>query len=177
MKKKKLFSPDYLLMVKMKKSSAITSFVLGIIAFLLSWTGLLAFVLSVIAISKAKRAKGIRSQPHRVFRIIGLILGILALISSIVIVIATPFIIAALVAGGVTIVGVGAIGGIAWAIVSYGPMLLDTLYNFLNETLVANFGLDISSIEQIIQQLKEYIQSLSEMMSSVSGETTSLLLL
>lgn len=68
-----------------QKKAAMTSFIMGIIAFVLGgwFCGLLGIILGAIAMSKAKKAKGVAVNPSKIFRIIGLVLGILGLVGGI----------------------------------------------------------------------------------------------
>ena len=68
-----------------QKKAAMTSFIMGIIAFVLGgwFFGLLGIILGAIAMSKAKKAKGVAVNPSKIFRIIGLVLGILGLVGGI----------------------------------------------------------------------------------------------
>ena len=168
---------------KRLKGSAIASFVVGLIALLLTWTGLLAFILSVISISKFKRSKGVPTTAPKVLRIIGLVFGILALIGSLVVTIVTPIIIISIILGGTIITGLAILGGIVagavYAITTFGPMLvsyLTGLYDTVN-SYATQFGIDISSAQQIIEYIQSIINSVSEMTQAIPMETTSLMVL
>lgn len=172
-KKQAVRRAQYLEAIKPLQSASVASFVLGLISFFLAWTGLLGFILSVIAISKAKRSKGVPTNPHKAFRIIGLILGILSLLSSLFFMIGVPIIILSTI----TLAGLGAIGAGIWALITYGPMLLDMAYDWINNLMMSTFGMDISGIQQLIESIKQFIEQIQNMMSSVSGGETALLLL
>ena len=159
--------------IKPMQSASIASFVLGIISFILAWTGLLGFILSIIAISKAKRSKEVPTNPHKAFRIVGLILGILSLLASLFFMIGVPIIILSTI----TLAGLGAVGAGIWAVITYGPQIMDTAYNAANDFLQANLGMDIEGIKGLIESIKQFIEQIQNMTSSVSGGETALLVL
>ena len=86
-----------------QKKAALAAFILGIIAFVIgSWFGgLLGIILGAIAIGKAKKAKGIEVNPSKIFRLIGLILGIIGLVFGILDLLFCIFVLPVLILGGV----------------------------------------------------------------------------
>ena len=69
-----------------QKKASLGAFILGILAFVIgSWFfGLLGIILGAIAMSKAKKAKGVEVNPSKAFRLVGKILGIVGLIFGII---------------------------------------------------------------------------------------------
>ena len=68
-----------------QKKAALSSFILGLLAFLIGglFGGILGIILGAIALGKAKKAKGVAVNPSKIFRILGLVLGILGLVGGI----------------------------------------------------------------------------------------------
>ena len=91
-----------------RKKAALTSFILGIVAFVLLFVfgwGLVALILAAICLGKNKKAKGELAGASKVFYIIGKVLGIVTLILSILhVVMMVLLVIAAIVIGGIYLV-------------------------------------------------------------------------
>ena len=76
-----------------QKKAATSAFILGIISLVLGWFltwllggfvgGLVGIITGAIALGKAKKAKGVEVKPAKIFRLIGLILGIIGLVFGI----------------------------------------------------------------------------------------------
>lgn len=98
-----------------QKKAAMTAFIMGIIAFVLSgwFSGLLGIILGAIALGKAKKAKGVAVNPSKIFRLIGMILGILGLVSGILTLIGTILLVCL---GGLAALGFGIYAIIIYAI-------------------------------------------------------------
>ena len=160
---------EYSELVKKRKSASIASFVIGIIAFLSTWTGLLSFILSIVAINRAKAGAEVPTQPHKTFRVLGKILGIFALLISIFVILVTPIII---ILGIITAL----VGGGAFVVITFGPTLLNSAIDGINNFLTSTIGIDISGIEEIINTIKELIESISNLSSSMGGETALMIL-
>ncbi len=96
-----------------QKKSALIAFILGLVSFLLGgwFGGLVGIICGAIAISKAKKAKGVAVQPSKIFRILGLVLGILGLVGGILDILA-------LIALCV-LVGLGILGGGIYALIVF----------------------------------------------------------
>ena len=185
--------------MKARRSAAIASFVLGFLAFFIfPWTGLLGLILSSIAIKKFKTSAGVNSQPHKVFRIFGNILGIFALIISIIIFIGQIIllivifidiilkIIGAILASiGIIVVGTGAVllalpVGAIWLFIQFGIPWIQGLIggaggqvtDAINAFLLANVGLDLNGIKDLINNIKEMFKEISAIFAfiqSISG--------
>lgn len=187
--------------MKARRSAAIASFVLGFLAFFIfPWTGLLGLILSSIAIKKFKASAGVNSQPHKVFRIFGNILGIFALIISIIIFIGQIIVliilfidIALKIIGaiiGALVVGTGLVlfgppvaliaGAFLWFNNFGGREMLQGLFGGLGGTvtdtinafLLANVGLDLNGIKDLINNIKEMFKEISAIFAfiqSISG--------
>ena len=103
-----------------QKKAAMTSFIMGIIAFVIGgwFFGLLGIILGAIAMSKAKKAKGVAVNPSKIFRIIGLVLGILGLVGGILDLLAWI--------GFFVLLGIGGLVGIGYAVVVFlVPMIME----------------------------------------------------
>ena len=109
-----------------RKKAALTSFILGIVAFVLLFVfgwGLVALILAAICLGKNKKAKGELAGASKVFYIIGKVLGIVTLILSILhMVLMVLVIVAALVFGVIYIVLI--VLGTAGALEGMGALLL-----------------------------------------------------
>lgn len=74
-------------LLEQRKKAALTSFILGIVAFVLHFLfgmNLVPLILSAVGLGKGKKAKGELEGSRKVFRLIGKILNIITLILSII---------------------------------------------------------------------------------------------
>ena len=96
-----------------QKKASLGAFILGLLAFFIgSWFGgLLGIILGAIALSKAKKAKGVAVNPSKVFRLVGKILGIVGLVFGILDLVALVLL--------VCLLGLGATGIGIYALVMY----------------------------------------------------------
>ena len=96
-----------------QKKAALGAFILGILAFFIgSWFGgLLGIILGAVALGKAKKAKGVAVNPSKIFRLVGMILGILGLVGGILTLLAYIAL--------ACLIGLGVVAGGIYALVMY----------------------------------------------------------
>ena len=102
-------------LLEQRKKAALTSFILGIVAFvmhfLLGWN-LVPLILSAIGLGKGKKAKGELTGSRKVFRLIGKILNIITLVLSIIGLVLTIIAVLLLPIVVIIIVGISVVPGI-----------------------------------------------------------------